>query len=113
MKFHHRWAAAALSVAALSLVATTPAWAVAYTITDLGTLGGIDNASYAYGINASGQVVGASYAPASSGTRAFLYSGGVMTNLGDLGGNGSVAYGINNNGQVVGWSLRPLSAVSF
>src|SRR5438132_11719306 len=33
---------------------------------------------------------------------AFLYNGGVMTDLGTFGGWGSYAYGINNLGQVVG-----------
>lgn len=56
MKCHHRWAAA-LSVAALSLACTASAWAVPYTITDLGVLAG-DTYSVGYGINASGQVVG-------------------------------------------------------
>lgn len=53
---------------------------------------------YATALNESGQVVG------SSGGRAFLYSGGVTSDLGTLGGNNSTAYGINNNGQIVGVS---------
>jgi len=69
------------------------------TITDLGTLGG--TFSEADGINASGQVVGAS-ATAGGDYHAFLYSGGSMTDLGTLGGSSSSALGINDAGQVVG-----------
>jgi probable HAF family extracellular repeat protein len=85
---------------------------------DLGTLGGHDNSgcgsgifqftngefvSYlgAYGINASGQVVGYSVTTDQS-VHAFLYSDGVMTDLGALVGTTSEAYGINAGGQVVG-----------
>jgi len=73
-----------------------------YHLTGL-TLGGKE--SRAYGINAAGQVVGFT-ADASGNFDAFLYSGGVMTNLGTLvGGPGdSIAYGINDAGQVVGFS---------
>ena len=46
----------------------------------------------AYAINNAGQVVG------NNGTGAFLYSNGVMTNL----GSNYDAYGINNAGEVVG-----------
>ena len=65
---------------------------------DLGTLGGRE--SYAYGINASGQVVGYSSLPDGS-IHAFLWTNGVMKDLGTLGGN-SYAYGINDVGQIVG-----------
>jgi len=71
-----------------------------YTVTDLGTLGG--SSSYPTGLNNSGQVVGQSQTAAGL-YDAFLYSNGVMQDLGTLGGKGRiVAYGINNSGQVVG-----------
>ena len=73
------------------------------TLIDLGTLGG--TTSDAYGINASGQVVGVS--TTSNGySHAFLYSGGSMTDLTPLEGFSlsSYALGINDSGQVVGWN---------
>ena len=73
-----------------------------YTVTDLGTLGGVN--SYAYGINNLGQVVGYSAISGSSPTHAFLYSDGAMTDLGTLGGTISYAYGINDAGQIAGYS---------
>ena len=53
-------------------------------------------------INNAGQIVGS--ADTSSAHRAFLYSGGVMTDLGTIGGAGSDALGISDNGQVTGSS---------
>jgi probable HAF family extracellular repeat protein len=50
-------------------------------MTDLGTLGSDAKAdAEAYGINASGQVVGYAFKPG-YGATAFLYSGGVMADL--------------------------------
>lgn len=76
----------------------------AYRAVDLGTLGG--NYSVANGINLAGQVVG--YTEVSGGgaaRRAFLWDSGVMTLLGNLGGNGeSSASAINSAGEIVGYS---------
>lgn len=67
---------------------------------DLGVLSGLT--SFGWGINSSGQVVG------TSNSRAFLYSGGSMTDLGNLGKTGNAgADDINDNGEVVGYSLTP------
>jgi len=71
-----------------------------YTITDLGTLGGATTKGY--GINESGQIVGASQI--GSYMHAFLWDDGTMTNLGALGAYGSWAHDINDAGQVVGES---------
>ncbi|WP_075794007.1 HAF repeat/PEP-CTERM domain-containing protein [Massilia putida] len=71
------------------------------SIQGIGTLNGGD--SVAYGINASGRVVGDS-TDASGNTRAFLYSGGTLTDLGTLGGTDARARGINDAGMIVGGS---------
>jgi probable HAF family extracellular repeat protein len=86
-------------------------------MTDLGALGAATNTSNAKGINNAGQVVGSSGTDAGA-THAFLYSGGVMTDLGTLpGGTNSFATSINNSGLVVGYSeataAPPLSTDAF
>src|SRR5262245_11534797 len=73
----------------------------AYTITDLGTLGG--RMSQAIGISPSGLVVGVAETSARE-SHAFLYQNGVMQDLGTLGGTGSLAYAVNDAGQVAGYS---------
>lgn len=75
---------------------------------DLGTLGG--TSSEAYGINASGHVVG--YAADSLGaSRAFIYRDGVMSDLNSqidsaLGWRLDSAADVNNAGQIVGVGWR-------
>src|SRR3954471_15151064 len=76
-----------------------------YSLTDLGTLGGVMSEGRA--INSSGQVVGLSTTnkTGSAVFHAFLYTQGVMSDLGTLvGGTNSVANGLNAAGQVVGYS---------
>lgn len=91
----------ALSGAAMCLVAGS-AWALSYSITDLGTL---PDGSYsaAYGINASGEVVGQSGA-GDGEFHAFSYVGGSLTDLGTLGGEYSLAAGVNRSGYAAGYS---------
>lgn len=60
------------------------------------------SAGSAQDINDSGQATGIT--PIQGGVRAFLYSGGVMTTLGTLGGDMSQGLGINAGGAVVGLS---------
>src|SRR5271165_1617808 len=76
---------------------------------DLGTLPGFDSASYARGINNSGDIVGES--DSADQKRAFLYTKGQLVeldklaqNLSDVGFNSlDVAYGINDKGWIVGY----------
>ena len=84
---------------------------------DLGTLGGTTPYSFAYSVNASGQVVGVS-GSASTSNHAFrtTATGSIVAGIGgsDLGvlsgGTISYAYGINSSGQTVGYSTTVVSA---
>lgn len=86
---------------------TTPAFcARTYTITDLGDLPGGADSSEAYGINASGQVVGTSIITGGA-SHAFVWTSAAgMTDLGDLPGGLDFSEGraINDSGQIVGYS---------
>ena len=72
---------------------------------DLGTLGGM-NYSAAWGINASGQVVGEANTTGDAATHAFFYDG-ALHDLGTLGGKDSAGFGVNASGQVIGFSTTP------
>jgi probable HAF family extracellular repeat protein len=79
-------------------------------MTDLGTLGGTQ--SFAYSVNASGQIVGYSTTKGNATFAAFLYSGGTMTDLNSLlppdsGWTLYFAEAINNQGQIVGTGTNP------
>jgi probable HAF family extracellular repeat protein len=109
-------AAAAGLPAAAAVAAPAAEAATTYTVTDMGSLGLGD--SDGYGINATGQVTGLSFLPAtytySCGYpvrtctahpyHAFLYSKGQMTDLGTLGGHLSQGNAINLSDQVAGWA---------
>ena len=74
-------------------------------MTDLGTLPG-DFASFAYGINDKGQIVGQSI-DQDGNPRGFLWQNGVMTDLNTLTPPGSPLYlvqpdSINSKGEIVG-----------
>ena len=98
---------------ALVLLVSGFVMATTYVPTDLGDLPGGDDESKAYGINASGQVVGDG--SAATGPRGYLWSNGVMTDLGDIpgGDDESRARGINASGQVVGHSRSSLTMRGF
>jgi probable HAF family extracellular repeat protein len=78
--------------------------AAMYSVIDLGTLPG-GAGGEAMGLNDNGQVVG--FASTTTVPHAFLYSGGVMKDLGTLSGGGnptSTAFAINSSGEIVGES---------
>ena len=103
----HRCCVPLAIVASLAAALWAPP-ATAQSVIDLGTLGG--SSSRATGINSNGQVVGYSLT-AGRDTHAFLYSGGLMTDLGILTFPlYSQANGINASGQVVGYWLAASGA---
>ncbi len=76
-------------------------WSKTGGVQDLGTLGGDD--SGAYGLNASGQVVGQANSVAQAPDQATLWTNSAgMIALGNLGGSESLANAINSSGQVAG-----------
>jgi probable HAF family extracellular repeat protein len=85
----------------LALVLPARATPPRFTVTPLGTLGGLE--SQANAINSLGHIVGWSN-DTNGNQRAFFYTSGVIVNLGTLGGSASEALALNDLDQVVGWS---------
>jgi probable HAF family extracellular repeat protein len=99
------------AVAGVYVVSTKPLqsnaflWTKATGLQGLGTLDGTGNDSSAYGVNASGQVVGQANSSVGGSDQAFVWSASSgMVGLGTLGGPTSVANAINASGQVAGQS---------
>jgi len=76
--------------------------AATYNVTDLGALGG--SLSDAYGINASGQVVGRAALTGNSAYAPALFSSSGNKDLGNFGGAFNQANAINSDGAIVGSS---------
>ncbi|CAM3309778.1 DUF3466 family protein [Corallococcus sp. ZKHCc1 1396] len=98
-----------------AVIAGTPPPLIAYrwsgdSITELGILPGSNAFSRAYGINASGVVVGESD---NDKPRAFRWENGAMTELGTLGGASSVATAINDSGVIVGSASNGTTSRAF
>ena len=105
---HCAFAAVLLSVSATSAPTAPP------NIYNLGTLGGNTNA---FAINNAGQITGTS---AVASWHAFLYtgtpgSGGMMHDLGTLGGTYSIGSEINDSGQIAGssWTTDDAAGHAF
>jgi len=91
---------AILSMALLA-TANSNAFAIGYTFTDLGTLGG--TLSQALAINNSGQIVGSAWTTGGLSSHATVWNGTTATDLTPgIAGNSSVASGISNSGLVAG-----------
>ncbi len=75
------------------------------TFTDIGFL---ENGYYSVGkeVNTSGQVACTSYDAISGLPKACLWSNGVLTDIGTLGGSVAESQDINNFGHIVGWSTN-------
>lgn len=89
------------------LVAPSNATLAGLSLTELGILSSRNAEVFKYSvgssINSSWQVTG--YSPARADEdHAFVYSGGILTDLGTLGGDFSYGTGINDSGQVAGIS---------
>ena len=98
------------------LLASTSLAQSGYTLIDLGTLPG-NPFSFGFGINGAGQVTGSSTNPGSVGNHGFLYSAGVMTDLGVLDPDPadlrtfSEGRGINESGQIAGTATDKIDSI--
>src|SRR5437762_2037003 len=94
--FTHHLGSALCLLLLLVATDTRPCGQNSGTIIALPTLGG--SASQINALNSAGQMTGVSLTPGDLDVHAFLYSAGVMTDLGAIGGT----LAINASGQIVG-----------
>lgn len=87
----------------LLLVASAFCFAQTYTVTDLGTVSGM-NYSVGRAINNSAQTTGASGENGSNVAHVFVNSAGSFEDLGTLGGQSGIGNGINASEQIAGYS---------
>src|SRR5215831_6096033 len=93
------------SVGLLFAVATTVRAALTYTVTDIGVPDDSADPSsmQAMGLNSLGEVTGY-YTNADGHQHAFLYTHGIVKDLGTLGGTYSVGIAVNDSSEVTGSS---------
>ena len=85
---------------AIAVLISGPAWSQEYTVTDLGTLGGVTSAAVA--VNNAGQVVGTANVTGDSHSDPFLYSAKKMTDVWTGGTEfGGITVALNNSGHFV------------
>ncbi len=93
-----------LGASVVGLVKTTKAHGAsvvpAYTVTDMGTLGG--SFAFAFAVNNHAQATGISTLAGDQVVHSFLWQNGTMTDLGTLGGSYVQANSINDSAQIVG-----------
>lgn len=81
---------------------------VFYEIHDIGTLWSNNSVCIAHGLNNWGEVVGSCISNGVAPCHAWVWSHGVLTDLGDgLGGDDARAYSINDQGDIVGTARVP------
>src|SRR5258708_17407737 len=77
----------------------------AYSVTDMGTLGG--SFAFAFAVNNRSQATGVSTLPGDVVVHGFLWQSGAMTDLGTLGGSFCPANSINEHTQLLSIATIP------
>jgi probable HAF family extracellular repeat protein len=106
MRHPRKWQLAVVCLLTLSLLPFAPVRraraqaAAAYTVTDIGTLGGTQSAGM--GLDDCGRVVGESEPSPFSPRHPFFWDNGQLTDIGTFGGQNGVASAVNKSGKVAG-----------